>query len=144
MSQIRAEALSTEARKCLTIARPLLHDPDLMQRLSEVVASLDYAGDPRPAIITFVAIISRLLDRPLNLAYISPSSAGKKAAVDATLPIFPESAYYLVRASSPRALVYNEEQFEHRVVVVTESDSLPEEGPAASAIRSLMSDQEMM
>ncbi|HZA23666.1 MAG TPA: hypothetical protein VFA32_13880, partial [Dehalococcoidia bacterium] len=143
LSQLRAEALSTEARECLTIARPLLHDPKLMQRLIAVVAALGYAGDPRPAIITFVAIISRLLDRPLNLAYISPSSAGKNAAVDATLPIFPESAYYLVRASSPRALVYNEEQFEHRVVVVTESDSLPEDGPAASAVRSLMSDREM-
>src|SRR5918996_1704986 len=143
MSQIRAEALSTEARKCLTIARPLLHDPDLMQRLIEVVAELGYAGDPRPAIITFVAIISRLLERPINLAYISPSSAGKNAAVEAILAIFSESAYYLVRASSPRALIYNEEQFQHRVVVLTEADSLPEEGPAASAMRSLMSDREM-
>src|SRR5919106_845279 len=143
VSQIRAEALGVEARECMKVARPLLHEPNLMQRLSEVVASLDYAGDPRPAIITFVAIISRLLNRPINLAYISLSSADKNAAVDATLPIFPESAYYLVRASSPRALVYNEEQFQHRVVVVTESDSLPEDGPAASAVRSLMSDQEM-
>ncbi|HZA24154.1 MAG TPA: hypothetical protein VFA32_16385, partial [Dehalococcoidia bacterium] len=73
----------------------------------------------------------------------SPSSAGKNAALEATLPIFPESAYYLVRASSPRALIYNEEQFQHRVVVLTEADSLPEEGPAASAMRSLMSDREM-
>ncbi|HZA23668.1 MAG TPA: hypothetical protein VFA32_13890, partial [Dehalococcoidia bacterium] len=144
MSQIRAEALGVEARECLKVARPLLHEPNLMQRLREVVAQLGYAGDPRPAIITFVAIISRLLNRPINLAYISLSSADKNAAVEATLPIFPESAYYLVRASSPRALIYNGEQFQHRVVVLTEADSLPEEGPAASAIRSLMSDQEMM
>jgi hypothetical protein len=143
MSLVRAEALSAEARECLAVARPLLNDLNLMQGLREVIASLGYAGDPRPAIITFVAIISRLLERPINLAYISPSSAGKNAAVEATLPIFPEGAYYLVRASSPRALIYNEQQFQHRVVVLTEADSLPEEGPAASAIRSLMSDQEM-
>jgi hypothetical protein len=143
MSQIRQEALSAEARECLTMARPLLHERNLMQRLREVVADLGYAGDPRPAIITFVALISRLLDSPLNLAYISPSAAGKNAAVEASLLLFSDNAFYLVRASSPRALIYNEEQFQHRIVILTEADSLPEEGPAASAIRSLMSDREM-
>jgi hypothetical protein len=52
--------------------------------------------------------------------------------------MFTAHAFYLVRASSPRALVYNAEQFQHRIVIITEVDSLPEEGPAASAIRSLM------
>ena len=50
----------------------------------------------------------------------------------------------MVRASSPRALVYNEEEFTHRTVIMTEVDSMPEDGPAASAIRSLMSDGEMI
>ena len=90
-----------------------------------------------------MAITSRLTDNPLNLAYVAQSAAGKNAAIDVVLPLFPESAYYLIRASSPRALVYNEESFSHRTVVMTEADSLPEEGPAASAVRSLMSDQEM-
>jgi hypothetical protein len=143
VSQIQQEALSIEARECLKVAQPLLHEPNLMQRLREVVASLGYAGDPRPAIITFIAIISRLLDRPLNLAYISPSAAGKNAAVEVTLAMVAPEAFYVVRASSPRALIYNDEQFQHRVVILTEADSLPEDGPAASAIRSLMSDQEM-
>ena len=49
----------------------------------------------------------------------------------------------MVKASSPRALVYNDEVFTHRIVIMTEADSLPEDGPAASAIRSLMSDHEM-
>jgi hypothetical protein len=68
MSQIRAEALSAEARESLKVAQPLLHDRNLMQCLKEEVAYLGYAGDPRPAIITFIAITSRLLERPLNLA----------------------------------------------------------------------------
>ena len=74
---------------------------------------------------------------------ISPSAAGKNAAIDAVLPFFPEDAFYVIRASSPRALVYNDEAFTHRIVILTEADSLPEEGPAASAVRSLMSDREM-
>ena len=143
VSEIRQEALSAEARACLSAALPLLNDPHLFQRLEGTIRAQGYAGDARPPSMTYIAITSRLLENPLNIAYISPSAAGKNAAVEAPLSLFPETAYYLVRASSPRALVYNDEAFTHRTVILTEADSLPEEGPAASAIRSLMSDREM-
>ncbi|MFQ6027928.1 MAG: hypothetical protein ACE5Q6_10590, partial [Dehalococcoidia bacterium] len=127
ISKILQEAMGAEARDCLKCCLPLLNDPDLVKRLAEVIGQLGYAGDPRP----------------LNLGYISPSAAGKNAAVEVTLPLFCQEAFYLVRAASPRALIYNDEQFQHRIVILTEADSLPEDGPAASAVRSLMSDQEM-
>ncbi len=138
-----AEALSAEARESLKLAGPLLEDPNLFSCLKEVLVEIGYAGDPRPPLITYIALSSRLLDDPLKLAYISASAAGKNAAVDASLPLFPDSAYYVIKASSPRALIYNEEIFSHRTVILTEADSLPEDGPAASAIRSLMSDRYM-
>jgi hypothetical protein len=143
ISEIQQEALSAEARECLKAALPLLNDPLLFQGLQGAIRAQGYAGDPRPPLMTYIAITSRLLEHPVNLGYISPSAAGKNAAVEAPLPLFPETAYYLVRASSPRALVYNDEVFTHRIVILTEADSLPEDGPAASAVRSLMSDREM-
>jgi hypothetical protein len=121
----------------------ILEDPRLLERLAAAIQETGYAGDVRPALLGYIAVTSRLLEAPLNLAYIAPSAAGKNAAIDAALPFFPDSAFYLIRASSPLALVYNEETFQHRTVIVTEADSLPEEGPAASATRSLMSDREM-
>ncbi|MBM3943369.1 MAG: hypothetical protein FJ316_10705 [SAR202 cluster bacterium] len=142
-SELRAEALSAEARECFQAAQPLLDDPELLTRLADTLTALGYAGDTRPALISYIAVTSRLLAHPLNLAYISPSAAGKNAAVEAPLPLFPGTACYLVRAASSRALVYNDEVFTHRIVILTEADSLPEEGPAASAMRSLMSDREM-
>ena len=143
MSELRAEALSAEARENLTAAQSLLDSPDILTQLGNTLRSGGYAGDVRPAMMSYIGITSRLLEAPVNLAFISQSAAGKNAAIDAALPLFPEDAYYLVRASSPRALVYNEAIFTHRTVILTEADSLPEEGPAASAIRSLMSDGEM-
>ncbi|MBM3276300.1 MAG: hypothetical protein FJZ00_14195, partial [Candidatus Sericytochromatia bacterium] len=142
-ADVRAEALSTEARKAFEVAQQLLDDPHLLRRLYSVLAESGFAGDPRPASLAYIAITSRLVPRPMNVAYIAPSGAGKNAAIDAVLPLFPPEAVYVVRASSPRALVFNDALFTHRTVVVTEADSLPEEGPAASAIRSLMSDGEM-
>jgi hypothetical protein len=143
VTEIRAEGLGAEARQAFAQAQAILEDPRMLERLAAAIQETGYAGDVRPALLGYIAVTSRLLEAPLNLAYIAPSAAGKNAAIDAALPFFPDSAYYLIRASSPLALVYNEETFQHRTVIVTEADSLPEEGPAASATRSLMSDREM-
>ncbi|MBI4337354.1 MAG: hypothetical protein HY683_05950 [Chloroflexi bacterium] len=142
-SALRDEALSREAREAHTAARHLLEAPDVLERLVGALQASGYVGDPRPALLAYVAITSRLLQEPLNVTYVAQSAAGKNAAVDAVLPFFPPNAYYLVRASSPRALVYTDQVFTHRTVILWEADSLPEEGAAASAVRSLMSDREM-
>ena len=142
-AELRSAAFSAEARECLSKARTLLHSPDVLDQLKDAIRATGFAGDTRPAMMSYFAITSRLLRAPLNLGYISQSASGKNAGVDASLPFFPETAFYLVRASSPRALIYNDEQFTHRIVILTEADSLPEDSPAASAIRSLMSDGEM-
>jgi len=142
-AELRSAAFSAEARECLSKARTLLHSPDVLDQLKDAIRATGFAGDTRPAMMSYFAITSRLLRAPLNLGYISQSASGKNAGVDASLPFFPETAFYLVRASSPRALIYNDEQFTHRIVILTEADSLPEDSPAASAVRSLMSDGEM-
>jgi hypothetical protein len=139
----QVEAFTEEARESFAMSQDLLDNSDLLSKLSGALSNSGYAGDTRPPLLAYVALTSRLLDAPLKVAYISASAAGKNAAIDAALPFVPEAAYYLVRASSPRALVYNDEMFTHRVVIFTEADSLPEDGPAASAMRSLMSDGEM-
>jgi MarR family len=41
-----------------------------------------------------------------------------------------------MHAGSERALIYNGESYEHRCVFVAEADSIPEDGPAASVVRS--------
>lgn len=140
---IGAEVDNCAAESALSKCRWILESPDVFALLDERLRSGGYAGDTRPALIAYVALTSRLLDYPMKLAYVSPSGAGKNAAVDAVLPLFSEGAYYLLKASSPRALVYSEESFSQRIVIFAEADSIPEDGPAASAIRSLVSDREM-
>jgi MarR family len=74
---------------------------------------------------------------------VAPSAAGKNRAVDEALALIPPEAVYILKAGSPRALIYTGEDFQHRVVVVSEADSIPEDGPAASAIRTLAADNVM-
>jgi hypothetical protein len=142
-STLQSEALSVEARELLKLAEPLLQDPNLLDRVREAITKSGYAGDTTPPMLVYVSLSSRHLERPLNLAIIAPSASGKNKAVDSALALVPEEAYYVEKAGSARALIYAAEDFAHRVVVVSEADSIPEDGPAASAIRSLAADSYM-
>jgi hypothetical protein len=139
-SELRAEALGQEARECLALARSLLDAPKLLDVVADAIRAGGYAGDLTAPLLVYVALTSRLLERPLNLALIAPSAAGKNRAVDANLPLVPPSAYHMEKAGSARALVYGEADYQHRMVIAAEADSIPEDGPAASAARALAAD----
>jgi hypothetical protein len=124
-------------------AQTLLHAADLLAQLADAVRAFGYAGDPGPPLIAYLALTSRLLERPLNVAFVGPSGAGKNRAVDAALAFVPADAVHELKAGTPRALVYADADFAHRCVVVAEADSLPEDGPAASAVRSLITDNRL-
>ncbi|MGE0539823.1 MAG: MarR family transcriptional regulator [Dehalococcoidia bacterium] len=131
------------AAEAYALARDLLHDPRLLDRVGETIAAHGYAGDLRPAKTVYVALTSRYLSRPQNLAVVSPSAAGKNATVDAAVALVPADAVHVVTAGSARALVYDEADYENRVVIFAEADSIPDEGPAASAVRSLAENNEL-
>lgn len=144
-SEIQTEALSKEASALFRQCRHLLKDSDLFKHIDRAIEEIGYAGDTGPVKAVYLALTSRLLDRPLNLAIVAPSSAGKNAAVDAALPLFQPEAHHMVKAGSARSLIYADESFEHRSVIFAEADSIPqdENNPAASAMRSLAEDQFM-
>ena len=120
---------------------PLLRNSNTIQTVVRAFREGGYAGDDlRPPLLAYIAMTSRLLERPMNLAFVAPSSAGKNRTVDAAAALMPPGALYVERAGSERALIYAGDDFAHRVVVFAEADSIPEERPAASAIRSLASD----
>jgi len=118
-------------------AKELLTSTTLVDRITGAMRAQGYAGNVDPALTVYLALTSRLLTRPINLALVAASSAGKNRTIDAALRLMPPEAFYKTSASSERALVYSGESFAHRVVVVEEADSIPEEGPAASAIRAI-------
>jgi hypothetical protein len=142
-SALRLETLGEEAREAFQMSRSLLEDPALMHKVGEAMRIGGFAGNLTPAKLVYIAITSRLLARPLNLALIAPSAAGKNKAIDAALDLMPASAYHLEGAGSARVLIYGDADYEHKTVIVAEADSIPEEGPSASAVRALATDNYM-
>lgn len=118
-------------------------DPRLIDLVIEGIhAAGGWVGDVQPPLLGYVAMTSSLLvePRPMNLAYVSQSATGKNKAIDAARALMPPSRYLMVYAGSERSLIYLNEDLQHRMVIFFEADSIPDDGPAASAIRSLASD----
>jgi hypothetical protein len=149
-----ADILDEQRRESKAMARlaaaAILDLPDPFPLIERGIRALGYGGDLGPAIITYLAATTRLLAvRPgtmlAHLLLIGPASAGKSYTVSVVLRLLPPSAYAVIDAGSPRVLIYDPEDYQHRALVFAEADSIPagEDNPAASAIRNLLQDNRL-
>jgi hypothetical protein len=131
-----AEAVSREAwERCHELAKK----PDILGRFAEELARSGVAGESKMAKLLYLAVTSRLLERPVSVALKGPSSGGKSYLVDRVLSFFPKSAYYALTAMSDRTLAYSEEPIEHRFLVIYEAAGMSGEF-ATYLMRSLLSE----
>lgn len=142
-ADVEANERNAATTAAFTAARALLHTPDILSAVRESMRRRGYAGSLDPPMNAYVAITSRLLSDPLNMAFIAPSGAGKNRSVDEARAHIPDDAVHEIKAGSERSLIYSDASYQHRVVLFSEADSIPEEGPAASAVRNIASDNEM-
>ena len=125
-------------------AKPVLEADDPFAAIDNKIKESGYAGDRIPPKLCYLTGLSGLMRHPIKVNLQGPSAAGKNHAYKTGLKLLPaDEAFYEFQASSPMALVYSPHSFKHKVVVVAEADSIPKEGPPASAMRSLFEDDEM-
>jgi hypothetical protein len=129
-----------EIKDALEKSAGLLDDPKALSRIEQIMRDRGFAGSIGPAMLLYLAVTSRVLGKLSNLLVKGPSAAGKNYAVDAALALFPPDAFYKLTASSERFLVYTEELFVHRFVVVTEAGALQRNGVGTQIMRSLLSE----
>ncbi|MFC1902348.1 hypothetical protein ACFLX3_05445 [Chloroflexota bacterium] len=128
-------------------AKAIIEAVDPLEIVKDAIRSLGYGGDIRPAIIVYLAGTSRLLAMrdgamPVHLLITGISSSGKSYTLRVVLILFPAEAYHVISAGSPRTIIYDDIDLQHRLLIFGEADSLPagEDNPAASAIRNLLQD----
>jgi biotin operon repressor len=136
LERAEAEAASREAwARCQKLAE----ESEILGRFAEELARSGVAGESRIAKLLYLAVTSRLLERPVSVALKGPSSGGKSYLVERVLSFFPESAYYALTAMSEKTLAYSEEPIKHRFLVVYEAAGMSGEF-ATYLMRSLLSE----
>jgi hypothetical protein len=118
LEKVEAEAA---VREVWEACRELAEEPDILERFAAELARSGVAGETKIAKLLYLAVTSRLLERPVSVALKGPSSGGKSYLVERVLSFFPKSAYYALTAMSDRTLAYSEEPIKHRFLVLYEA-----------------------
>lgn len=130
---------AAQADEARAAAGDLLSEDDLLGCLVEDVHKAGLVGEDRNAKILYLALTTRLFDRPVSVAVKGVSSGGKSHTVETALNFFPPSACWARTAMSDRALAYSEEDFRHRHLVLYEAAGATSD-TASYLIRSLLSE----
>jgi hypothetical protein len=134
----RAET-EAASRRAWAACSDLALVPNLLDRFAQDFAALGVAGESRLGKVVYLAVTSRLLQKPVSVAVKGPSSGGKSYTVEQVLRFFPDSAYYALTAMSERALAYSEEPLKNRILTIFEASGM--EGDMQTyLIRSLLSE----
>jgi hypothetical protein len=136
---VEAEANAAARAEAWGKCKPLAQATDILKEFSDQLSMVGMVGERRAAGLIFLALTSRLFERPVSVAVKGPSSGGKSFVVETTLKFFPARAFYSLTAMSDRALAYSTEPLQHRYLVVYEAAGLSSE-LASYLVRSLLSE----
>ncbi len=128
-------ALSEEEK---TAALNLLRDPKLLDRILGDFEQCGVVGEETNKLVSYLAVISRLLEAPLAILVQSSSAAGKSALMEAVLALLPEEQRVQYSAMTGQSLFYmGETDLKNKVLAIVE-----EEGAlrAAYALKLLQSE----
>lgn len=147
---LRLSEQAARIKELETVAQAVLSAPDPLELVRQAIISQGYGGDIGQPVLTYLAATSRLLSMrpgamPVHLLLVAQSSAGKSYLLAVVLRFLPDEAFHVIDAGSPRVLIYDEADLQHRVLVFGEADSLPsgEDNPAASAVRNLLQEHSL-
>ena len=147
LGHVLAERRAAHTPELRAAATDVLEHPDPVVLYRESIAAQGYGGDLDTPTLVLLAVTGRVLAMlpgfmPVHLLLLGPASSGKSYALRVVLAHMPPEAFHTIDAGSPRTLIYDDADLEHRVAVFGESDSLPagEDNPAASAIRNMLQD----
>ena len=148
--ELKAQYTSEQLQRLYQEAKAVIEATDPLKVIGDAIRGLGYGGDIKPALITYLAVTSRLLEMrrgamPVHLLLTGPSSGGKSYTLGIIKTLMPTEGYHVIDAGSPRVLIYDVASLEHKALVFGEADSLPagEDNPAASAIRNLLQDHHL-
>ncbi len=138
-TSVEAETNAGERKEAWEKCSSLANKPNILDEFSDALSGIGVVGERRAAKLLYLAVTSRLLDRPVSVAVKGPSSGGKSFVVESTLKFFPPEASYALTAMSERALAYSTEPLRHRHLVIYEAAGMASDF-ATYLIRSLLSE----
>jgi hypothetical protein len=131
-----------DAAKVEAAAGDLVAESDVLARFGKAVESAGLVGETSNAKILYLALTSRLFERPVSIAVKGVSAGGKSFTVESVLKFFPASAFFARTGFSEKALYFSDEDFCHRFIVLFEAIGM-ESDYLSYVIRTLLSENRL-
>lgn len=126
-------------------AEAIAKNPDILFTFGEAVHMAGLVGEERNARLLYLALTSRVLNRPVSMAVKGDSSTGKSYTVDSVLKFFPKSAVLCLTSASPKALYYSDDCFSHRFLYLAEAAGMgSHDNQLQTALRILLSEGKLV
>jgi len=136
-----AESMPTLSAADEAAGLALLRDPALAERIVADVEAIGVVGEGTNALVGYLAMVSRLLDRPLAILIQSTSAAGKSTLMDGLLSLMPENQRVHYSAMTGQSLFYlGEGDLKHKILAIAEEEGVRQ---AAYALKLLQSQGEL-
>jgi DNA primase catalytic core len=104
-------------------AMNLLRSPHLLDRILADFARCGVVGEETNKTMSYLAAVSRLLDKPLAIIVQSSSAAGKSSLMEAVLDFMPEEQREEYSAMTGQALFYmGQKNLKHKILAVSEEE----------------------
>lgn len=129
----------TEAERKEALA--LLQDPSLLSRIVSDVEVCGVVGEPTNVLVSYLAAVSRKLEKPLAVMIQSTSAAGKSSLMEAVLQLIPEEERVQFSAMTGQSLFYmNDTCLKHKILAIAEEEGADQ---ASYALKLLQSEGEV-
>jgi hypothetical protein len=117
----------------------LINCHNILAQFGDEVENAGLVGETGNAKILYLALTSRLFERPASVAIKGVSSVGKSFTVEHVLKFFPPAAYFVRTGMSERAIIYSDEDYRHRFLIIFEAAGMNSE-MQSYLIRTLLSE----
>jgi DNA primase len=119
-------------------ALEFLRDPQLLERILADFEQCGVVGEETNKLVSYLAVVSRLLEAPLAVLVQSSSAAGKSAIMEAVLAMLPEEQRVQYSAMTGQSLFYmGETDLKNKVLAIVEEEGASR---AAYALKLLQSE----
>lgn len=139
MEEEHQKKLKEQAMEAWERCKDLAQAPDVLDRVVRKHTAMGVVGEERSVRLIYLALTSRVFDRPISMAIKGSSSSGKSFVLESILKLMPPDAYYALTAMSDRALAYTDKDLKHRFVILFEAVGLNSEFQSY-LIRTLLSE----
>ena len=120
-------------------AAEIAKSQNILKRLDTELRDCGFAGSTNVPLLIYLALQSRFSIKPVSIAVLGESAAGKSHSVTSALDYIPDAAVERVSSMSEKGLVYSGLNLKHRYLYIGELAGMSGE-TGSTQLRQLLSD----